>query len=176
MEQQYSKEQEKGRTFQWNPFYIYETERKNLRKRATIFMLLGAAILIISIGGDVNVRVLFIPAELIGVVSFFFGLMVPLQIAYLKGLMKKCPRTITICKKEIWVDDERYDYEEISKISVTSPMKEARGWNPVNHYLKIRINGKKKTYWLASDISYGEYDSFCNYLARAVMPYHHKIL
>lgn len=176
MEQQYLQEQERGRTFQWNPFFIYETERKNIWKRAVIFMLLGASIVIISIGGGVDVHMLFIPAELIGVIAFGFGLTAPLQIANLKRLMKKCPIYITICKSGMYIDDERYDYEEIIKLSVTSPTKEAKGWNPVNHYLKIRMQGKKKTYWLASNISYGEYDSFCNCLAKAVMPYHHKIL
>lgn len=176
MEQQYLKEQEKGRTFQWNLFYIYETERENIWKRAVVIMLLGAVIGIISIGGGTSVYVLFIPAELIGLIAFCFGLTAPLQITHLKRLMKKCPCYIKVCERGIWVDDERYDYEEIIKISVTSPTKEAKGWNPVNHYLKIKTPGKKKTHWLASDISYGEYDSFCNCLAKAVMPYHHRIL
>ena len=176
MEQQDWKEREQGRTFQWNLFYIYETERKNLWKRAAIFMLLGAAIMIISVGSGSHIRVLFIPAELVAAVSFFFGLTAPLQIVNLKRLMKKCPGYIKICKSGLYIDDERYEYEDIIKISVTSPAKEARGWNPVHHYLKIKTSGKKKTYWLASDISYGEYDSFCNCLAKAVIPYHHKIL
>lgn len=100
-----------------------------------------------------------------------FTLLIILIVMYAGQVRKKriCAGRIMIDGDHLRIGEQYYSYSGIERICLTSPRKKSDSIFPVQRYMYVSADGRKKKYWLGSEASFGAYESLCQSLEKGMV-------
>lgn len=106
-----------------------------------------------------------------GVLAYFFAgmmciclLAVPVQFAVSQIRIKKCPEYIRMNGNGIQIGKSYYSVSGVKTIRTTSPRKKTDSIFPVQYHMTVKAMGEKKNYYLGSELTFDDYQMFCELL------------
>lgn len=103
-------------------------------------------------------------------------LMIVIAMYVALGMRRRiCAERIVIDGEHLQIGRQYYTYSYVDKIRLTSPRRRSGSVFPVQRYMHVLSEGKKRKYWLGSEVSFSFYESLCRSLEWGMVMYQDKL-